>query len=142
VALVHEFQHSKLSAVLDIVPLYERSDRTFFAPWRSDPRPVGGLFQGVYAFLGVADMWRALYADPAMSSRAVREFANARLQVADAVATLAGSDLLTSAGEHFVAEMTEAIDDLRAVPVAHAADARAERILESRRRQVIGRSVR
>jgi hypothetical protein len=87
-------------------------------------------------------MWRALCADPATSSRAVREFAGARVQVADAVATLARSDLLTSAGERFVAEMTAAIDDLGAVPVPHAAAVRAERVLEGRRRQVTGSSVR
>jgi HEXXH motif-containing protein len=137
VALVHEFQHSKLSAVLDIVPLYRKSDRTFFAPWRSDLRPIGGLFQGVYAFLGVADTWRALCADPATSPRAVGEFATVREQVTDAVTTLDRSDLLTSAGQQFVAGMTEAIEDLHAVAVPGAVVDLARSVLENRRRQVL-----
>jgi len=62
--MVHEFQHSKL-----------------WAPWRTDPRPLGGLLQGVYAFLGVADTWRALAARPALGDLAMREFAEAREQV-------------------------------------------------------------
>ena len=59
VSLVHEFQHAKLSALLDIVGLYDLADdRLYYAPWRDDPRPLGGLLQGAYAFLGVADFWR------------------------------------------------------------------------------------
>ena len=51
--LVHEFQHSKLSAMLDLVPLTDPDDHgRYFAPWRVDPRPLAGLLQGVYAFVG------------------------------------------------------------------------------------------
>src|SRR5262249_43536232 len=40
VTLVHEFQHSKLSAIIDITPLTEPgNERRYFAPWRVDPRP-------------------------------------------------------------------------------------------------------
>lgn len=57
--LLHEFQHAKLGATLDVVPLYHRDDRPrFYAPWRDDPRPLGAALQGVYAFLGVTDFWR------------------------------------------------------------------------------------
>ena len=45
VTLVHEFQHSKLSAVLDIVPLYDNgSGRTFFAPWARDRASAARLW--------------------------------------------------------------------------------------------------
>jgi HEXXH motif-containing protein len=54
-SLVHELQHSKLGALLDLVDLYEGSaSRRFYSPWRADPRPVGGLVQAAYAFLAVA----------------------------------------------------------------------------------------
>jgi uncharacterized protein len=129
VALVHEFQHSKLSAVLDIVPLYEDSDRTFFAPWRADPRPIGGLFQGVYAFLGVADLWRVLCADPAAFPQAQREFAGARAQVTDAVETLRESGLLTGEGARFVQVMADEVDTLHASHIPAATVAAAERNL-------------
>jgi HEXXH motif-containing protein len=133
VALVHEFQHSKLSAVLDIVPLYEDSDRMFFAPWRTDPRPIGGLFQGVYAFLGVADLWRALGADPEVFPQAQRAFADARAQVTDAWGTLRESGLLTSEGARFVQGMTYGVENLHASHLPAATVAAAERDLTERR---------
>jgi uncharacterized protein len=134
VALVHELQHSKLSALLDIVDLYDdTSDRTFFAPWRTDPRPVGGLFQGVYAFLGVADMWRVLSAQPDRFPTAQQEFAEARALVTDAIGALAGSGLLTGPGERFVDGMRAAVERLHATAVPAAQVAAAGHTLESRR---------
>ena len=57
--LAHEMQHLKLSALLDIVTLTLPDDgQRFYAPWRPDPRPIGGLLQGAYAFLGVSGFWR------------------------------------------------------------------------------------
>jgi hypothetical protein len=59
VTLVHEFQHIKLGGVLHLLTLTADDDRErLYAPWRDDPRPVSGLLQGVYAFLGVTDFWR------------------------------------------------------------------------------------
>ncbi|WP_405873659.1 aKG-HExxH-type peptide beta-hydroxylase [Streptomyces sp. NBC_00005] len=58
--LLHEFQHSKLSALTDLVPLYEPGGPAcLYAPWRPDPRPPGGLLQGIYAHLGDLAFWRA-----------------------------------------------------------------------------------
>ncbi|WP_406167894.1 aKG-HExxH-type peptide beta-hydroxylase [Streptomyces sp. NBC_00996] len=57
--LLHEFQHSKLSALMDLVTLYEPGGRPWlYAPWRPDPRPPGGLLQGIYAHLGDLAFWR------------------------------------------------------------------------------------
>jgi HEXXH motif-containing protein len=59
VAMVHEFQHGKLGALLDLHDLYDPADDLLcYAPWREDPRPVGALLQGVYAFQAVAEFWR------------------------------------------------------------------------------------
>jgi HEXXH motif-containing protein len=57
--LVHEFQHVKLGGLLDMVPLAESGDQKVYAPWRQDPRPAGGLLQGVYAHLGIVRFWQA-----------------------------------------------------------------------------------
>ncbi|MFE0462484.1 HEXXH motif domain-containing protein [Kitasatospora sp. NPDC058965] len=63
--LVHEFQHIKLGALMHLAPLHldeptrGAGAELFYAPWRDDPRPFGGLLQGVYAFLGVTRFWRA-----------------------------------------------------------------------------------
>lgn len=59
VTLVHEFQHVKLGALHDIIPLYTPDSNTFsYSPWRDDPRPLSGLLQGAYAYLGITDFWR------------------------------------------------------------------------------------
>ncbi|MGW2044724.1 aKG-HExxH-type peptide beta-hydroxylase [Streptomyces sp. NPDC001858] len=59
VCLVHEFQHIKLGALLDLVTLTrEELGSVHYAPWRGDPRPVYGLLQGAYAHLGIVAFWR------------------------------------------------------------------------------------
>ena len=57
-ALVHEFQHTKLGALLDLVPMTDRQpERRLYSPWRRDPRPLHGLLQGAYAYLGLTGFW-------------------------------------------------------------------------------------
>ncbi|MFG2143725.1 FxsB family cyclophane-forming radical SAM/SPASM peptide maturase [Streptomyces sp. NPDC048696] len=109
--IVHEFQHVKLSAVLDVCDLYDPDDRgRYYAPWRDDPRPLGGLLQGTYAHLAVTDFWRVRRSaaeGPAARDRAQEEFARWRRQTTDAVDTLARSASLTASGKRFVAAMGE-----------------------------------
>ena len=60
VLLVHEFQHGKLGALLDLCDLVDLdSDVRVKVGWRTDPRPVEGVLQGVYAHAAVADAYRA-----------------------------------------------------------------------------------
>ncbi|MET3423296.1 uncharacterized protein BJ973_002508 [Actinoplanes tereljensis] len=110
VMLVHEFQHTKLGAVLDVVDLVP--DRAVYQTlrvgWRPDPRPVEAALQGTYAHLAIADMWRR---------RTERGLPGAReyyLMYRDwTVAALAGlrtGDLLTGAGRQFVGRMAETAD--------------------------------
>ncbi|MFD9790132.1 FxsB family cyclophane-forming radical SAM/SPASM peptide maturase [Streptomyces sp. NPDC059070] len=109
--LVHEFQHVKLGAVLDCCDLYDPEDTgRYYAPWREDPRPLGGLFQGTYAHLAVTDFWRVrrtLADGPAERGRAEAEFARRRQQTTDAVDTLARCGSLSALGKRFVAGMGE-----------------------------------
>ncbi|MER5433199.1 HEXXH motif domain-containing protein [Streptomyces sp. NPDC002588] len=62
VTLVHEFQHTKLGSLLHLAPLLTRdtsaAPELWYAPWRDDPRPLEGLLQGIYAFVGIAAFWR------------------------------------------------------------------------------------
>jgi HEXXH motif-containing protein len=125
VTLVHEFQHIKLGGLLHLVSLHddERTDG-LYAPWRDDPRPFGGLFQGVYAFLGIAMFWQR-HAD-ALSGRAAApahfEFAYARRQTREALHTLARSHRLTMPGRRFVDGMRAAMRALAAVRVPRDLD--------------------
>jgi HEXXH motif-containing protein len=141
VTLVHEFQHSKLSAMLDLLPLTDPSDdRRYFAPWRVDPRPLSGLLQGVYAFVGVADTWRALRATDSAGQVAEREFAEARLQVDRGLEAVERSGALTTAGVRLAARLRVVTDSFMAEPVPASVARAAERKLERTRRQWLDRN--
>jgi len=107
--MVHEFQHSKLSAFLDLLPLYDpQAKGKYFAPWRPDPRPIGSLLQGAYAFSAVGDLWHHLRDHAGDSVDATRHFAELREQVRQVIDTLVGSPHLNEDGRQFVAQLREA----------------------------------
>jgi hypothetical protein len=105
--LVHEFQHVKLCALLDLIPLAEPDGgSTYYAPWRNDPRPLLGLLHGAYAYLGVTRFWRTQRfagADP----RGHVEFARRRAEALEVTGTLLESAGLTEEGAEFVGIMRE-----------------------------------
>lgn len=120
--LVHEVQHLKLSALLDLVVLTLPDDgHRYYAPWRADPRPVSSLLQGAYAFLGVTGFWRwqrlAPGDSPAGRQRADAEFARWRMGTARVVRTLQSSGRLTTQGREFVGEMAQVIAGWEKDPV-------------------------
>jgi HEXXH motif-containing protein len=103
--LIHEFQHIKLCGLTDMVPLAEPCDERGYAPWRDDPRPIGGLLQGVYAFTGIVRFWdvqRHLETEPDDILRASVLYERWRQAVELVTRTLLGNGLLTSAGVRFV----------------------------------------
>jgi HEXXH motif-containing protein len=104
-SLIHEFQHSKLSALLDLVPLHRAAaDAVFYAPWRADPRHLHGLLHGAYAHLALVDFWRALYAAETGAQRRVAgfEFARWRRALRRVLHIIGESGLLTVTGGRFV----------------------------------------
>lgn len=113
--IIHEFQHMKLGALLDIVALYRPGGMAIhWAPWRTDPRPVGALLQGTYAHAGVTDFWRTRQrTDPAGRL----EFAYWLEQTSRAAATLVASGELSDAGQRFVGYLSETLATWRATPV-------------------------
>ena len=140
--LIHEFQHVKLGAVIDLADLYDQAalhdqagPRLFYAPWRDDPRPLPGLLQGTYAHIGVTDYWRGRR-DRAAGAEAVtaaEQFARWRLDTAEAIETLAGSGSLTDDGDHFVALMRATVHPWLDEPVDDAAiEAAVRRAAEHR----------
>ncbi|MFD8012620.1 HEXXH motif domain-containing protein [Streptomyces sp. NPDC058955] len=139
VTLVHEFQHTKLGALLHLLTLErDGGEERHHAPWRDDPRPLSGLLQGAYAFLGITDFWsrRLDRIPPAERAPAEFEFALSRRQTREAVGTLAADPALTAHGRRFVAGMRARLDawetDARVRPEVDAwaalaaADHRAE----------------
>jgi HEXXH motif-containing protein len=129
--LVHETQHLKLCALLDLVPLTRPDDgQRYYAPWRADPRPASGLLQGAYAFLGVSGFWREqrrAAPEPEVRRRAHAEFARWRDGAAAVVETLLGSGQLTRPGETFAGTMAGVLDGWRREPVPGDALAVARR---------------
>jgi hypothetical protein len=103
--LVHEFQHIKLCGLMDMLPLIEASVERGYAPWREDPRPMGGILQGVYAFTGIVRFWdvqRSLETEPAGVLRANVLYERWRSVIEPVARTLAESGFLTPAGVRFI----------------------------------------
>jgi hypothetical protein len=111
--LLHEFQHTKLGALLDLVDLYDCTDsRLFYSPWRDDPRPLGGIFQGAYAYLGVSDFWhtQAVNGPTNQARRASFQLTRALAQLRLALDLLTRSGSLTDLGQRFVGIMSRVVD--------------------------------
>src|SRR5690606_40071407 len=101
----HEVQHGKLSALLDVVPLMlPTPGERYYATWRDDPRPLGGLFQGAYAYVGVSGFWRRQRrlerGEAAVAAEA--EFFRWQESAEEATRVIAGSGRLTARGARFV----------------------------------------
>ncbi|MFE2964065.1 HEXXH motif-containing putative peptide modification protein [Streptomyces sp. NPDC059340] len=117
VTLVHEFRHMKLNALLDSLDLYDNEgegaeENLFYAPWRDDPRPLPGFFDGVFAYFGVVDFWRKLAhwtADERLRRRAQFQLVYWRTQTQDAYEVLRSSPHLTAAGRDFTATMGDSM---------------------------------
>jgi uncharacterized protein len=110
--LIHEFQHVKLGAVLDLCDLYDPADDSLFpAPWGEEKLQVGGLLQGAYANLAVTDVWRARQratTGPA-AEEAGRRFVRWDAHTREAIDALLGSESLTPLGISFVQEMRRSV---------------------------------
>jgi uncharacterized protein len=109
--LMHEFQHVKLGAVLDLYDLFDPADkRLYHAPWREDPRPLEGLLQGTYAHLAVSEFWhvRAGLGEEDQADAAER-YERWQAHTAAAIETLANSGSLSSLGMYFADQMKVAV---------------------------------
>jgi HEXXH motif-containing protein len=142
VALLHEFQHAKLYAVMNMIELHHLDEARLYAPWRQDPRPLDGLLHGAYAHLGVVDFWRVQAAGPGTPYPGFARFEYARWSAStrQAIGTLLGSGALTDAGECFVLGMRQRLlglaDPVPGEPEALAELARADHRLGWRLRNI------
>jgi HEXXH motif-containing protein len=133
--LIHEFQHIKLSALMDMLPLIEPGDERGYAPWRDDPRPMSGILQGLYAFTGIVRFWddqRHLETDADSFLRASVLLERWRLAIELVAGSLLGAGLLTPVGVRFVTTLTERGQRGDAAPVpAEAAEIAREVALDN-----------
>lgn len=105
--LLHEFQHSKLGALMEIRPLITMDGPADLpSPWRAEPRPASAVLHGVYAHVAVARLLRRAAATSTAPRRHITQpslCADPVTQAAiTACDTLLGSDRLTPAGRRFV----------------------------------------
>jgi len=134
VTLVHEGSHSVLNGLLQLESLFDPADPArYFAPWRPDPRPIGGLFHGVFAFLAVADLMNRLRAEPAQESAAEKQFAKVRGQLRPALNSLLAAPSLTESGRQFANRMEKRLARLETVTVSRGAAELATRALHNDR---------
>ncbi|HAO10531.1 MAG TPA: hypothetical protein DCQ51_04965, partial [Planktothrix sp. UBA8407] len=56
-ALVHEYHHHKLNALLNLDPIIVEGspEAIYYSPWRDDTRPLSGILQGIYVFQAVLE---------------------------------------------------------------------------------------
>jgi HEXXH motif-containing protein len=107
VSLAHEFTHIKLGALMHLHTMTEGpGDPDLYAPWRDDPRPAGGLLQGIYAFFAISDFWRT---QPSRSTDLITDFeyAYARAQTGEALEIALRDGNLTERGRMFAQRLGE-----------------------------------
>ena len=114
--LLHEFQHLKLGAVLDMFDLHDKSDdRGYHVGWRTDRRSLEAVLQGTYAHMAVVEYWRrrALATRGSDSDEYARRADGLAVQVKGALAQISASPALTSLGRRWVADMDAATAEWR-----------------------------
>jgi HEXXH motif-containing protein len=114
--LLHEFQHTKLTALEHVVVLHHGDQRgRYRVRWRDDSRPLGAVLHGAYAHLGVAGYWDSALrlGDTYARDVARRELVYWCEAVGDALDQIRESGELTTAGGRFVAGMTMALGRLQ-----------------------------
>lgn len=134
--LIHEFHHAKLSAIMDIQQLCsEDSRRLYYAPWREDARPLNGLLQGAYAFMGIATYWnvvRKFSVNETARSRGEYQVAVLRDQVAIALEQVISDERsLSSDGQHFVNGMAKQLAVLQDEKISSHVMQEAKRLNET-----------
>jgi hypothetical protein len=109
VALIHEFAHIRLGAVLHLEAVTSAGEEEIhYAPWRDDPRHLPGLMQGIYAFTNISAFWR-VQARVSGSPSDAFECVLSWLQVEQALRAATGSGQLTWLGERLVEGLADRI---------------------------------
>jgi HEXXH motif-containing protein len=116
VSLAHEFMHIKLGGLMHLVALTDGpGSPRLHAPWRDDPRPAGGLLQGIYAFFGIAAFWRQQRHAADLPGRlADFEYAYSCAQTREALGAVLRQGALTEAGRRFIDRLAAEMDTWRA----------------------------
>ena len=106
--LVRGTQYTKLSALCDLMDLFDPADSTVHqVPWRPAPQSAEGVLSDTYAYLAVGDLWLARARDRE-DGHAHAQFLTCRSFVEQGIAILLNTGALTPAGARFAAGMDSA----------------------------------
>ncbi|WP_157252725.1 aKG-HExxH-type peptide beta-hydroxylase [Nonomuraea typhae] len=124
-ALVHEYGHQKLYAVLilDSMITGDHGEAVHYSPWRPDPRPLSGLLQATYTFVQVLDFYLALLDVPNTFDRAavIERAYHVGRQVETGLEVLTGQARFSPAGQVLVTTMVKRLHEVRdALPLPPA----------------------
>lgn len=116
-ALVHEYHHHKLNALLNLDPIIAEGtfEEIYYSPWRNDPRPLDGILQGIYVFQAVLDFWdKFLQADiPVLQeNRLKKRVYKLKKQLETALKTLKNNASFSSIGEALIESVEENINQI------------------------------
>lgn len=118
-AIVHESDHQCLYEVVNEDALFTcdaiNSRAIFRSPWRSDPRPLSGLFFGFSAFVSVGVFWSKLLRKGLVDQNQAGKRAVLTLeQSLDAISVCTSEGGLTERGKHLLEyNRSEALSALR-----------------------------
>ena len=79
-SLVHEAMHLQLTMIENNVPIILDCKSQIYSPWRREPRPVRGVFHGVYVFTNVCQAYQLLK-QSALLSYSAREYVDKRISI-------------------------------------------------------------
>lgn len=113
-ALVHEGAHARLAPFFAVDPLLDDDGAAIHpSPWRTDPRPLSGLLNGVHAFVNICRFFRLL-ADrrPDLAAKVEPVLERQRGHTRGAWAYLSERARPTALGARFLADLGRAVDAL------------------------------
>jgi HEXXH motif-containing protein len=118
--MVHEQSHVKLRYIEDTCPILgpDQTAERFLVGWRKDPRPIVGIYEGVYVHLHVLTALSACNEQHLFSGEDA-EACEARcrsvlIEVEEGLNLLSAHGLFTDAGNAYLEWAAETLDDLRA----------------------------
>jgi len=106
----HEMSHVRMAVFRRHDPIAVARDPEaeragYISPWRSDPRPIRGLIDGVHAFLNVCEFHRRLSTQPAWRTHSLFIYERQKKKIKEAWQTLTSAAVPTALGESFFSEL-------------------------------------
>jgi HEXXH motif-containing protein len=106
-SLTHEAAHTQLHVLVDEQRFWtpDGVGGVYRSPWRDDLRPISGMIHGIFAFLGVGELWALLLERELLDELedlGKKRLRTVALQVQEALAEVANSGELTEAGRNLL----------------------------------------